>query len=111
MAKKTAKKKPVEKTLDFEDALEQLQQIVQHLEEGEVGLDESLRQYERGVKLLRRCHDLLAGAQRRIELLGGVDGQGGTEVMLHAVDAAIARPRRDKVQAPGTPVSFGRFQV
>ncbi len=76
MAKKSAKKKPAEEALDFEEAMEQLQRIVHDLEEGEVGLDESLRQYERGVKLLRRCHDLLEGAQRRIELLGGVDAQG-----------------------------------
>ncbi len=57
----------------FEEALGQLQAIVQELEEGEIGLDEALAQYEQGVKLLRHCHELLKRAERRIELLTGVD--------------------------------------
>ena len=60
----------------FEEALGQLEGIVRQLEEGELGLDEALARYEDGVKLLRRCHQLLDQAQRRIELLGGVDAEG-----------------------------------
>jgi len=60
----------------FEDALKRLEQIVHSLEEGEVGLEESLKQYEEGVKLLRRSYDLLQRAERRIELLSGVDADG-----------------------------------
>ena len=60
----------------FEQALEQLEAIVHQLEEGEIGLNEALQQYEQGVKLLRQCHDLLHGAERRIELLSGVDAEG-----------------------------------
>jgi len=60
----------------FEAALEQLEGIVRQLEEGEIGLNEALEQYEKGVKLLRRCYDLLEGAERRIELLSGIDPQG-----------------------------------
>jgi len=60
----------------FEEALEQLETIVHQLEEGEIGLNEALEQYEKGVKLLRRCYDLLEGAERRIELLSGIDGEG-----------------------------------
>ena len=60
----------------FEEALAQLETIVHALEEGRLGLDESLAQYEDGVKLLRRCHGLLERAERRIELLGSIDAQG-----------------------------------
>ena len=60
----------------FEEALEQLEGIVRQLEEGEIGLNEALEQYEKSVKLLRRCYDLLEGAERRIELLSGIDPQG-----------------------------------
>ncbi|HEX4145963.1 MAG TPA: exodeoxyribonuclease VII small subunit [Pirellulales bacterium] len=60
----------------FEEALAQLETIVHALEEGRLGLDQSLAQYEDGVKLLRRCHGLLERAERRIEMLGSIDAQG-----------------------------------
>lgn len=50
--------------------------MVSSLEEGQVGLSESLAQYEQGVKLLRQCHELLAQAERKIEVLTGFDAQG-----------------------------------
>ncbi len=60
----------------FEEALAGLEGIVRQLEEGELGLDQALARYEEGVKLLRRCHQLLEQAERRIELLSGVDAEG-----------------------------------
>jgi exodeoxyribonuclease VII small subunit len=74
LAKKRPSKKP--DALDFEEALEMLERIVAELEEGSAGLAESLKQYEQGVKLLRHCHDELQKAQRKIELVTGVDAQG-----------------------------------
>jgi exodeoxyribonuclease VII small subunit len=62
--------------IDFEQALKRLEQIVHTLEEGDVSLDEALKQYEEGVKLLRQSHQLLERAERRIELLSGVDAEG-----------------------------------
>ena len=61
---------------NFEEALAELEAIVHALEEGKLGLADSLGQYERGVKLMRQCYVLLEGAQRRIELLSGLDAQG-----------------------------------
>jgi exodeoxyribonuclease VII small subunit len=60
----------------FEEALEQLETIVHALEEGRLGLGESLSCYENGVKLLKRCHALLEQAERRIELVSSVDAEG-----------------------------------
>ncbi|MGI6416965.1 MAG: exodeoxyribonuclease VII small subunit [Thermoguttaceae bacterium] len=67
---------PEGKKVDFESALSQLESIVHDLEEGQIGLGESLARYEQGVKLLRQCYEMLEGAQRRIELLTGVDAEG-----------------------------------
>lgn len=60
----------------FEQALARLEQIVQQLEDGRTDLGASLAGYEEGVKLLRQCHGLLERAERRIELLSGVDADG-----------------------------------
>lgn len=60
----------------FEQAMVQLEAIVHELEEGHIGLEEALMRYEQGVGLLRRCHELLARAERRIELLRGIDEEG-----------------------------------
>jgi exodeoxyribonuclease VII small subunit len=62
--------------LSFEDALKRLEEIVHSLEEGDVGLNESLERYEEGIKLLRQSYELLQRAERRIELLSGVDAEG-----------------------------------
>ena len=80
----------------FEEGLEQLERIVHQLEQGEIGLDESLEQYEKGVKLLRRCYDLLHRADRRIELLSGVDAEGNP-ISSPMDDPAISAAER----APG----------
>jgi exodeoxyribonuclease VII small subunit len=73
-----AKKKSVksDESPGFEASLAELEKIVHELEEGQIGLEESLARYEQGVKLLRRCHGLLSKAERRIELLSGVDADG-----------------------------------
>lgn len=60
----------------FEQALAGVEHIVHGLESGQLTLDQSLHSYEEGVRLLRICHEQLAQAQRRIELLVGFDEQG-----------------------------------
>jgi exodeoxyribonuclease VII small subunit len=75
LAKKRPKKKPSD-TPSFEQALETLERIVGELEEGSTGLGESLKRFEEGVKLLGHCHETLQNAQRKIELVTGVDAQG-----------------------------------
>jgi exodeoxyribonuclease VII small subunit len=60
----------------FEEALAELEIIVQQLEEGQIPLAAGLARYEEGVKLLRRCYQLLEHAERRIEMLNRVDRDG-----------------------------------
>ncbi len=53
----------------FELALQQLEEIVQKLEKGELPLEESLALYEDGIRLSRLCHGKLEEAEGRIEML------------------------------------------
>jgi exodeoxyribonuclease VII small subunit len=52
--------------LPFERAIEELESIVKRLEEGKVPLEESVAIYERGEVLKRRCEQLLAQAEARV---------------------------------------------
>ncbi len=56
-------------TPSFEQALQQLEQIVQKLEKGELPLEDSLKLYEDGIRLSRLCHAKLEEAEGRIEVL------------------------------------------
>lgn len=60
----------------FEEALQELESIVHSLEAGNLGLEETLRAYELGVKRLKQCHQQLSQAERKISLLKRVDEDG-----------------------------------
>jgi exodeoxyribonuclease VII small subunit len=62
--------------ISFESSLAELESIVHDLEEGPLGLVEALGRYEQGVQHLKRCYELLEGAERKIELLTGVASDG-----------------------------------
>ena len=55
--------------MGFEKALKQLEEIVQKLESGDLGLEESLQLFEDGIKLSRFCSKKLELAERKIEML------------------------------------------
>ncbi len=57
------------KAKDFETALEELEELVETLEKGELSLDETLQQFERGIKLTRTCQSALKNAEQKVELL------------------------------------------
>jgi exodeoxyribonuclease VII small subunit len=93
--------------LTFEQALAAIEWIVHELEEGQLGLEESLARYERGAKLLRQCHEQLHQAERRIELLAGVDAAGNPvctpldETAATLEEKARQRSRRRSTAGPG----------
>ncbi|MEO1619116.1 MAG: exodeoxyribonuclease VII small subunit [Planctomycetota bacterium] len=66
--------------VDFEATLEEVDQVVRELEGGQLGLTESLEQYERGIKKIKRCHDLLERAEQRVSVLMRVDEDGTAHV-------------------------------
>lgn len=61
--------------LSFEQALEQLESIVNDLERGDVALDDSIKIYERGEALKKHCAMLLKSAEDKVEKIRvGADG-------------------------------------
>ncbi|MDX1664583.1 MAG: exodeoxyribonuclease VII small subunit [Candidatus Promineifilaceae bacterium] len=56
-------------SLSFEEALAELERIVEQLEAGDLTLEESLSLFERGQRLGNRCHDQLEAAALRVEQL------------------------------------------
>ena len=62
--------------VSFEEALQALQEIVESLESGSLGLEESLARFEQGIGLLKTCNDVLEQAEQRIETLTGFDADG-----------------------------------
>lgn len=53
----------------FDDGIEQLESILDEIESGEAPLEQCLKRYEQGVKLVKHCQSILDQAQRRIEEL------------------------------------------
>jgi exodeoxyribonuclease VII small subunit len=53
--------------LTFEQAIQQLKGIVDRIEQGEIALQDSLEQYEKGMALIKHCRDILQKAEKRIE--------------------------------------------
>lgn len=95
-----------EDNLTFEQALAELELIVRELEDGQVGLEESLARYEKGVGLLKRCYGQLRHAEQRIQLLAGVDEEGKpvAKAFEHSATAETDKPavkRRKKADDPG----------
>jgi exodeoxyribonuclease VII small subunit len=75
LAKKKAKSK-TKKSVSFEQSLEQLQEVVSELENGNLSLTDSLDKYEQGVANLKQCYEALNSAQKRIEVLVDLDEEG-----------------------------------
>jgi exodeoxyribonuclease VII small subunit len=68
-----------QKTPDFETALAELEQLVERMEQGELSLDESLKQFERGVLLTRVCQKSLQEAEQKVQILLEKNGQTSLE--------------------------------
>jgi len=64
-----------QKTPDFETALEELEALVERMENGESSLEDSLKDFERGIELTRSCQTALAEAEQKVEILLKKDGE------------------------------------
>jgi exodeoxyribonuclease VII small subunit len=70
--------------LSYEQAIERLEHLIERIESGEIGLEESLKEYETGMALIRRCRSVLAAAETKIAELtadasGGLREPGGVD--------------------------------
>jgi len=71
------------KSPSFEEALTELESLVETLEHGELSLEESLKTFERGVKLTRTCQDALKQAEQKIQILSGKESGEALEPFNH----------------------------
>jgi exodeoxyribonuclease VII small subunit len=97
-----AKKKPTSRdecANTFEESLAELEKIVSELESGKLGLSEALARYEQGVAHLKSCQQLLERAERKIELLSGVDADGNP--ITQPFDEAESETLEEKAAARG----------
>jgi exodeoxyribonuclease VII small subunit len=58
-----------EKLSTFEKKLNAIDDIVKQMEQGELSLDDSLKQYEKGIQLVRTCQSLLKEAEQKVQRL------------------------------------------
>ena len=61
--------------INFEEALQKLETIVEDLESGELSLENSLKSFERGIKLARQCQEKLSKAELQVQKLIEEDGE------------------------------------
>ena len=67
------------KEFNFEKALENLEELVSSMENGELSLEDSLKAFERGIKLTRECQTALNDAEQKVQVL--INEEGDTEDM------------------------------
>ena len=77
-------KRPKTKAPDFETALDELEKLVEKMEQGDLSLDESLKQFERGIQLTRSCRQALSEAEQKVQIL--LEKDTGTELQSFASD-------------------------
>jgi len=98
--------KPDEQDLSFEDALAQVESIIERIEGGQVGLEASVAEYEKGVALIRRCRDVLTKAEQRVEQLNkdlleqSKGDQGRSKGSAKAASESDPGPEADEEDAP-----------
>jgi exodeoxyribonuclease VII small subunit len=92
-----------EKPVRFEDALNELEQIIAELEGGELTLDESLERYERGIKALNACRKVLSQAEKKIQLLLRTSEGELTTRPFEADKVVGPEPRREEQGGEETP--------
>ncbi len=59
--------------LGFEEAIKELTAIVAKIEQGQIPLQDSISQYEKGMALIKHCKDILEKAEKRIEKISGTE--------------------------------------
>lgn len=87
MAEKKTKKDDASK-LSFEESIKRLKDIVESIEQGEIPLQDSLEQYERGMGLIKHCRGILQQAETRIEKISKTE----LEAPEPADDSSDAEP-------------------
>ena len=72
----------------FEEALAQLEEIAKQIEQGSIGLEDSIARYEEGMELVRYCRDILAQAELKIQKLQARENGTAGLTDMKPLDAA-----------------------
>ena len=76
-----------EKTTSFEDNMKKLEEIATELEKGDLDLDTSVSKFEEGMKLSKKCSEMLEKAEKKITMLiKGEDGELAEEKFVQNED-------------------------
>ena len=59
----------MKKNPSFEEAMQELENSVSRLESGSLSLDDSLKEFENAVKLIKLCNDKISAAEQKVKLL------------------------------------------
>ena len=85
MARKKPDERPAPAELSYEQAIAELEAINERIELGEIGLEESLVEFRRGMTLVQRCREILDVAEQELKkvkpgsISGGRNGEGDSE--------------------------------
>ena len=60
---------------NFEEALQELERLVSSMEEGELSLEDSMKAFEKGIKLTRECQTALQKAEQKVQILLNESGE------------------------------------
>ena len=85
----------------FETSLAELNDLVNRLESGVLGLSDSIGAYERGVTILKRLHEQLADVEERVQLLVRIDEQG-RPILAEIAATATAQETTGRPTAAGS---------
>lgn len=58
-----------ENNMSFEETMQKLQEIVLELEKGTLNLDDSVKKFEEGIELSKKCNQILESAEKKINIL------------------------------------------
>lgn len=83
-----------EKSLKYEQALDQVEQIIDQIESGEVGLEQAIEQSREGMKLIQHCRGILDRAEKQIaELLDAEEDGEDSETEAEALETEPVDPQ------------------
>ena len=65
----------MDKEKNFEESMQELEKIVQELENNNLNLDESVKKFEEGMTISKKCNEMLENAEKKITILLEKDGE------------------------------------
>lgn len=86
----------------FEEALRQLETIAEQIEQGRIGLEESISKYEEGMNLIKQCREILARAELKIQQLQTHDDGSVSVTAFQREQASGAAPDKQDEHDEGS---------